>query len=944
MKKVIIKNSDNSRKPRKRRGKKLYKALKYLIGAFFILSILGLISSIAGFAYFAKDLPDPNKLLEREPIESTKIFDRTGEHLLYEIHGEEKRTMVNMNDLPDYIKNAVVAIEDDRFYTHHGIDIMGILRAAYKNILNRSKGQGGSTITQQLVKNAILTKEKTYSRKIKEAILSIEIERKFSKDDILQMYLNEIPYGSNVYGIEAASQHFFGKPAKDLTISETATLSSLPKATTYYSPYGTHTDKLEVRRMLVLEKMKEFQYITEEEYNQAIEEKPVFSELGQGIFAPHFVMYIKEKLVEQFGEAEIERGGLKIYTTLDWDKQQIAEIAVEKGAINNESKYGAKNSALIAINPKTGEILSMVGSRDYFDLENDGNVNVTLSLRQPGSSFKPFAYLSAFQQGYTPETVLFDVETDFNDYIPHNYDDEYIGPITMRSALQMSKNVASVKTLYLAGERETFNLAKKLGISSLIDHEIYGLSLVLGGGEVKLLDIVSAYGVFANDGVRNPVVSILKIEDRHGNIILEVDQSPQKVLDPQHARMISDVLSDNEARTPAFGAWSKLYLGNRPAAAKTGTTNDARDAWTIGYTPSLVAGVWAGNNDNTKMKGRAGGSSAAAPIWNDFMKKALEDAPVEQFIKPEIVETDNPVLNGTIEDPTIYRIDSVSKKLATEFTPEYLIEEKTLKRVHCILHYINKDNLDGQIPEDPTNDPQYENWENAVQVWGIENEYIEEIPEEYDDVHTAENQPNITITQPRDGQSVNAGSVITVTADTSYKLKPKEINIFLDGQLIQSVSNFPLSTEFQIPISSLNGSHTIKTVIFDTVYNSAEDEVDINVSGSTSSIDEQINEQLFSVSISFPQEIVFPLDATISISSDEIINSNEIFAVRLINNQTKEIIGSSSIPDLSSSNELKKYFHIRIPQELKTGTYYFYAQGLLSHGKIVDSSVLKVDF
>jgi len=943
MKKIIIKDSKDSRKSRKNRGKKFYKALKYLIGAFFVLSLLGILCSIAGFAYFAKDLPDPNKLLEREPIESTKIFDRAGEHLLYEIHGEQKRTMIEIKDLPDYIKNAVVAIEDDKFYTHHGIDIMGILRAAYKNILNRSKAQGGSTITQQLVKNAILTKEKTYSRKIKEAILSIEIERKFSKEDILQMYLNEIPYGSNLYGIEAASQRFFGKPAKNLTISETATLSSIPKSTTYYSPYGTHTDQLEARRLIVLSRMFEFQYITEEEYNQAKEEKPKFSELGQGIFAPHFVMYIKEKLVEQFGESEVERGGLKIYSTLDWNKQQIAEEAVRVGAENNETKYGAKNSALVAIDPKTGEILSMVGSRDYFDVENDGNVNVTLSLRQPGSSFKPFAYLTAFQKGYTPETVLFDVETDFNDYIPHNYDDTYLGPITMRSALQMSKNVASVKTLYLAGERDTFDLAKKLGISSLTDPARYGLSLVLGGGEVRLLEIVSAYGVMANDGIKNPITSILKIEDRHGKTIFETKNSPQRVLDPQYARMISDVLSDNEARTPAFGAWSNLYLGNRPVAAKTGTTNDAKDAWTIGYTPSLAVGVWAGNNDNAPMKGKAGGSSAAAPIWNDFMKKALEGTPVENFIKPEEIEIINPILKGSIEDPTVYRIDSISKKLATEFTPEYLIEEKKLKRVHCILHYVDKNNPNGSAPENPANDPQYENWERAVQTWGIENGYIEEIPREYDDVHTIENKPNITITHPRNGQNISAGSIVNIMADIYYKLKPREINIFLDGQLIQSASTFPLSSEIQIPSSTLNGLHTIKTVIFDTVYNSDEDEIEINVSNSGSA-DNQINQQNFSVSLSFPREITFPLDASITVSSDNIINTDEIFAVRLINNQTKEIISSSSIPNLSSNDEFKKYYTVRIPQALNSGTYYFYSQALLSQGKIVDSSVLKVEF
>lgn len=923
------------------------KVLKYFIGTLLVLFIIGAIAAVSVFAYFAKDLPDPNKLMERTPVQSTKIYDRTGEHLLYEVAGEEKRTLISIKDLPDYVKNAAVAIEDASFYSHHGVDIKGIVRAIWNDIVDRKKSQGGSTITQQLVKNTILTSEKTYSRKIKEIILSLEIERKFSKDEILQMYLNEIPYGSNVYGIEAASQKFFNKSAKDLTVSEAAALAALPQATTFYSPYGSNTDKLEAKRKLIVEKMHSLKFISEKEYKTAADAKPQFASPREAIYAPHFVMYIKEQLVEKFGETEVERGGLKVYTTLDWDKQQKAEEAIKKGAAENEKKFKAKNAALTAIDPKTGQILAMVGSRDYFDINNDGNVNVAIRLRQPGSSFKPFAYAKAFEKGFTPETIIFDLETDFNGYAPHNYDSKYLGPITMRTALQMSKNVVSVKTLYLAGVKDTIDLAAKLGISTLNDPNRFGLSLVLGGGEVKLLDIVSAYGVFANEGIKNPTTSILKIEDNKGNIIEEYRNNSEQVLNAQTARLITDVLSDNTARTPAFGSRSKLYLPDRPAAAKTGTTNDSRDAWTIGYTPSLSAGVWTGNNDNSAMKG-AGGSSAAAPIWYDFMESVLKDTPVENFTKPEPAKTDKPILNGIIEDPTIYKVDMYTGKLATDLTPPSQIVEKTLRRIHCILYYADKNNPQGHTPTNPSDDPQFNNWEEPVQKWALENGYTEEAPIQEDDIHTDFNKPKILITSPQKGDTFSLNSSFDISADVIAPLPVKEVNFFFDGQLIQSDTAEPYKIKFTLPSLIESGQYEIMAVVYDIADNSSENSININI-GSTGNDtiikpdDNKNSVKNISVSLIGPEKIEPPLDFTIIVTSSTPLLPLLISKVELINYQAKEIIGSSSLEDESRSDISQKYYQIPWFDLPNSGKYQVYAKVTTAAKKTFESNVMEIE-
>ena len=709
------------------------------------------IFGIIVFAYVLKDLPDPQSLAERNIAESTKIYDRTGKIILYDVHGEEKRTVIPFTEIPQSIKDATIAIEDNNFYHHFGLDIKGIVRSVFNNlvgreILGKKISAGGSTITQQFIKNAILTSEKTYIRKIKEAILAIEMEMKYSKDEIFGFYLNQVPYGSNAYGVEAAAQTFFNKNAKDLTLGESALLAALTQAPSYYSPYGSHFETTKARQEYVLQRMHELGYITEVEMENAKNEKLVFAPPRSGVKAPHFVMYIKEYLENKYGKNYIEEAGLKVYTTLDWDLQQIGEQAVKNVAEKNGKKYNAQNAALAAVDPRTGQILAMVGSKDYWadsypkdctpgkNCLFEGNTNVAIRPRQPGSSFKPFAYSVAFQKGFTPDTMLFDLKTEFNPncssdltqekdqyglgcYHPKNYDGKFRGPVSMRSAMAQSLNIPSVKTLYLAGVNETINLAQDMGIETLKDRSRFGLSLVLGGGEVKLLEETAAFGVFATEGIKNPIKAILKIEDSGGEVLEEYKSEPKRILELQITRLISDILSSEDARAPIFGYKSYLYIEGIPAAAKTGTTQEYRDGWTIGYTPSIVAGVWTGNNDNTPIN-REPGAVIAAPIWNEFIKKSyakkqelrnstkpdnyfdLPEQP-EEFIKPDPITANKDVLNGS-----------------------YIIDENGYPQIHNILYYVDKDDVSGS--SDGKSDVQFPNWEQPVLNWvnSLENGYL----------------------------------------------------------------------------------------------------------------------------------------------------------------------------------------------------------------------------
>ncbi|MDQ5949772.1 MAG: penicillin-binding protein [Patescibacteria group bacterium] len=793
------------------------------------------------------EIPDFNSFDARKIERSTKIYDNTGEILLYDVHQDIKRTVVPFTEISDNIKKATVAIEDSNFYQHQGIQPKAILRAVLVNVLSVDFSQGGSTITQQIIKNTLLTKDKTITRKVKEWILAVKIEQQLSKEDILGIYLNEVPYGGSVYGVEEASRTFFNKKARDLTLAESAYIAAIPQAPTRYSPYGKNKELLDTRKNVVLSRMKELGFITEDEMTTAKAEQVVFiPREATGLKAPHFVMFIREYLEQKYGKDAIEGGGLKVITTLDYDIQKKAEEVALKNALENAKVYDASNTGVIVLDPKTGHILSMVGSRDYFDKEIDGNFNITTARRQPGSSFKPFIYATAFMKGYTPETVLFDVPTEFqascdaygnpkggrskNDcYMPQNYNGEFNGPLTLREALARSINVPAVKLLYLTSIKDSLKTAKDMGIKSLTNPEQYGLTLVLGGGEVSLLDMASAYGVFANEGIRVPATGVLRIETETGQVLEQYTQQEQQVLSKNVALMISDILSDNQARTLTFGANSTLNVSD-DVAVKTGTTNSNKDAWMIGYSPSVVVGVWSGNNENTPMKK---GSTVSGPTFNQVMKYALSKMPRESFEKPSVAENYDsliPPLRGKFLGGESFIIDTISGKLATDLTPSETRKEKVITNVHSILHWVDKSNPTGGIVSNPQNDSQYNNWETAVQNWWrsnsgqYQNQFVSasEKPNDFDDIHTVENKPRVQISLNDTQYSKSETVDISVSSSGRYPLR--KIEVYLNGIYIDSVSQSPFTYSIDLSsIDDLSEENEVKIKGYDTVYNNNEE-------------------------------------------------------------------------------------------------------------------------
>ncbi len=681
-------------------------------------------------------IPSLDTIQDRKVSQSTKIYDNTGKILLYDVYQKTKRTVLPFENISPKIKDATISIEDKDFYSHNGFKPTSFIRAVIANLTTGEYSQGGSTITQQVVKNSVLTGDKSFlggpARKLKEIVLSLKIEKMLSKEQILGMYLNENPYGGTLYGVEEASQAFFGKPALEVTLAEAAYLAAIPQAPTFYSPYGQNKARLDQRKNLVLDEMLEDGKITKEENEEAkIETVTFLPKSNSNIKAPHFVMFVKEYLEKKYGKDVLEQGGLRITTTLNYDLQQKAEAIALKYATINEKNFNGKNDAFVAIDPKTGGILTMVGSRNYFDKEMDGNFNVTTAHRQPGSTFKPFVYAEAFIKGYTPDTVLFDLKTQFSTrcakenltsegecYSPGNYDDKFRGPMTLREALAQSINIPAVKTLYLAGIADSIRLAENMGITSLGSANQYGLTLVLGGGEVSLLDMTSAYGVFAAEGVRNPYISILKVEDNNGRVLEEAEPKPVNVLDAEVARKISDILSDNVARTPLYGANSVIYFGDRDVAVKTGTTNDYKDAWTIGYTPSVVVGTWAGNNDNKPMAKKVSGL-IVAPMWREFMNEVLKTVPPESFTEPQREDSYDlkPVLRGKWQGGISTVISNVTAS-STDPNLSYESNQETLAGgVHSILYWLNKNDPRGTSPVYPESDPQFERWEYPIRLW-----------------------------------------------------------------------------------------------------------------------------------------------------------------------------------------------------------------------------------
>ena len=621
--------------------------------------------AMLAYASVARELPLPGELETRVAgFATTQIYDRQG-NLLNEIFDplSGRRTRVSLDQISPYLIQATIATEDANFYQHHGVDPIALLRIIY-HAVREQKVIGGSTIPQQLVKLTFLSPERTLERKLKEGILAAEITRRYPKDTILELYLNEIPYGNLAVGIEAAAETYFGKPASDLTLAEAALLAGLPQAPSYYDPYSNLWNPdgtpgpAKQRQGIVLGLMVKQGYITPEEANAAWFQELKLTPPRYALNAPHFVMYVRQLLEAEYGPEIVHKGGLRVYTTLDPQLQELAQRTAREH-IERLRERNVSNAAVVALRPQTGEILAMVGSVDFNDPTIDGQVNVALRPRQPGSAIKPLTYLATFEKQddwWTPATLIEDVRTEFPDganppYVPVNYDGQYHGWVTVRSALANSYNIPAVKALQHVGLPALRDVAYRLGITTLTRPD-YGLSLTLGGGEVTLLELTGAYAVFANGGVRLPPVAILHVTGEDGKVLKEhVPPAGVQVISPQHAYLITSILSDNRARTPAFGANSPLRL-SRPAAAKTGTTDDFRDNWTIGYTPDLAVGVWVGNNDNSEMK-NVSGITGAAPIWHEVMEGALAGTEERDFPMPEgirVIEICE--LTGALPDST----------------------------------------------------------------------------------------------------------------------------------------------------------------------------------------------------------------------------------------------------------------------------------------------------
>ncbi len=672
---------------------------------FFFISIGIIFVALIFFWVSTLNLPNFDDFENRVVLKSTQLYDRTGKILLYDIHRDFKRTIIPFEEMGDPIQKATIAIEDDHFYSHIGIRPKSILRAVYKNVTNGIKSQGGSTITQQIVKNTLLSSEKTITRKIKEWILAIKIEQKLSKNEILAIYLNESPYGGNIYGVEQASQTYFAKRAIDLTVAQAAYIASIPQRPSYYSPYGKNTEALLARKDYVLDRMYKLGYITEEQHVQAKNEVlEVTKGQSKNIKAPHFVFYIQDYLVEKYGEDIINQGGLKVTTTLDFELQKQAEKLVNEGALANKKTYNAENMGMVGIDPRTSQIVFMVGSRDYFDKDIDGEYNIATAKRQPGSAFKPFVYALGFEKGYLPETILFDIPTEFNPdcapgsngalcYSPKNYSGLFLGAVPIKKALGSSLNIPAVQMLYLVGIEDAIRFAKKFGISTLEENkEKFGLSLVLGGAEVKLVEMVNAYGVFANGGIYRKETGILSIKKSDGTLLDEYKETEgTRVIKETTAQLVSDVLSDDMNRRLVFFPNSMLHVSGKNVASKSGTTNNNKDAWVIGYASGIAIGAWSGNNDGRPMTDT--GSTISGPTWNAMFQYALNtypdiypNTPFTKAPQPENYETINPFIRG-----------------------------KWSGLPQAFLAFVDKNNPQGDPPKNPASDPQYKNWQEAME-------------------------------------------------------------------------------------------------------------------------------------------------------------------------------------------------------------------------------------
>lgn len=811
----------------------------------FVALVTGMLGTGFLFAWYAKDLPRPDKVKRSDGL-STVILDRNGESL-YDIFENENRIPVKWEDVPQYLKDATIAVEDKDFYKHQGLSRTGIVRA-FLNIVFLHNFQGGSTLTQQLVKTVLLTRERTLPRKIKEAILAIQIERKYSKDEILRMYLNEVPYGGTAVGVEAASKYYFNKPVREITLIEAAILGGLPQAPSLYTPYGKDPKAYVARTQHVLRRMREDGYISgfqETEANKLLVSVK-FTPGDSGLRAPHFVEYVRQQLVDKFGQKMVEGGGLKVTTSLDWKLQEKAQqIVADEVAKAKKLKVG--NGAAIVIDPETGEILAMVGSKDYAATDSSGfkfNV-VTQGQRQPGSALKPIVYAAAFKKGYTPATLLLDVDTKYPsgdptkpEYEPKNYDDKFRGPIQLRYSLANSINTIAVKVTALVGIKDVLRLASDMGMTTLdpTDENVrrFGLSLPLGGGEVRLIDLTSTFGVFATGGIRQEPVSILKVEDSKGKVIFEnTPHTGQRVLSEEIAYLVTHILSDNQARKDIFGDHSYLFIPNRTVFAKTGTTDDKRDNWTEGGTRQRVVGVWVGNNDNSPMnQALASGVTGAAPIWYRLIREAIKDLPDEQFGRPaNIIEMDVDGYGGGLPvdgrptrkeifvkgtEPTgpspIYQKIKISKHDSNKLANNVEIAKGEYDEKSYVVF----------VEQDPASSDGKNRWQDGINAWvDTQSDPLLHPPK---DTYQGSDQIGVSISDPGDHAQVNNNNP-TIKASVGSANDISKVEILVDGAVIKTVSGTSISES----ISVSNGQHRLSVKATDSKGNVAQADVHVGI-------------------------------------------------------------------------------------------------------------------
>ncbi len=848
----------------------------------FYNKILGLLSSFlavlivllfAIFIYYSKDLPDPNKLSAKGNETATKIFDRN-EKPIFELYGDKNRILVKLEDVPEKVIRATLATEDSEFYIHSGFSIRGMARAI-RNTATGQGLQGGSTLTQQVVKNTLLTQDRTIDRKIKELILSLQIENKYNKEDILQMYFNETPYGGQNYGIYAASKAYFAKEPKDLTLSEAAYLAGLPQRPSYYSPFSSNKDAGLERRNFVLflmrnngwvEKNGTRQYISEEEYQEARNEKLEFKPSAAIFKAPHFVFYVKDMLIEMFGEDVVENGSLQVKTTLDLDIQENAERIMSE-VLEKEKVFGVGNAAEVIYETKTGQMLAMIGSKNYFGRAEpagcesattgskgcrfDPFFNVAAAKRQPGSAIKPITYAGLLEKGFTPAFTFLDVPTTFTGvgvgedkaYTPVNYDGIYRGPISMRKSLGNSLNITAVKALRILGIDEFINLSKKMGISTFEDRSRFGLSLTLGGGETKLYELTSSYTVFGNKGIYNSPIVILEIKDAKGNLIYtHQEKRGQQVISEETAFLISDILSDDGSRALAFGFNSPLKIPNHQVAVKTGTTNNKRDNYAVGYSPSYTIGVWVGNSNNEPLNERiASGISGATPIWAETMKFLLKDKPTDS----ERAEKFNPT-------DRIHKIeiDERSGMLPFKDNPkrmEWFVKGTEPQSPSEWYKTIEICKIDGRITTKECKEAgksetknyigitdYLPEWQNYTDAW-IQETYSGDsafFPPtinsrlSFDGDKPEDMKPYIRIVAPK--ENTNVPATFRISTEISSSAKIRNVRFYFEGQEVGVDESSPYGYTFKLNSSQL-GSRKFKAVVTDREGEKGEHEISLNV-------------------------------------------------------------------------------------------------------------------